>query len=69
MAVPAADVPPVLTPEEAADLLRAHPETVRTWLRNGHIDGCKVGRMWKIPRSAVLDDDGRVRPIGPSYSE
>lgn len=63
-----ADLPAVMTADEVADLLRIDPDTCRTWLRAGYIDGTKVGRKWKISRSAVLDERGRVRPdVGPSY--
>jgi excisionase family DNA binding protein len=63
------DVPPILSVRECADLLRMDEDTLRTWLREGHVAGRKVGRKWKIPRTAILDDDGHVRPIGPTYSE
>jgi excisionase family DNA binding protein len=63
-----AEVPPVMTTDEVADLLRVDPETVRIWLRRGLLNGTKVGQNWKIHRGAVMTEDGRVRDdIGPNY--
>jgi len=42
---------------DAARLLRAHPVTVRAWIRAGLLPAAKVGSRghWRIPRSALLD--------------
>jgi excisionase family DNA binding protein len=44
----------LLTVDEAATLLKVDVETVRRWLRSGHLRGLKFGRMWRIPASALL---------------
>ncbi len=41
--------PIYLTPEELADILRVHPETIRKSIRQGRIRAQKVGRLWRIP--------------------
>lgn len=43
-----------LTIEEAATLLRMHPDTVRRLLREKRLPGKKVGREWRISQE-VLD--------------
>lgn len=43
-----------LTPEEAAELLKLHPETVRQMLREGRLPGAKFGDVWRV-RRADLD--------------
>ena len=40
----------LLTPEEVADLLSVSLKTVGNWLRSGHLQGIKLGRLWRIPR-------------------
>ena len=41
----------MLTPKEAADLLRLNLDTVRRLLRQGRLPGRKVGpRQWRILR-------------------
>ena len=44
--------PELLTPKEAAALLRMNLETVRRLLRTGELPGRKIGpRQWRIRRS------------------
>ena len=43
----------LLTVEEAAARLKVDVETVRRWLRSGQLRGLKLGRMWRIPESAL----------------
>jgi excisionase family DNA binding protein len=40
----------VLTPEEAAAVLKLNLETVRRLLREGKLPGAKIGRSWRILR-------------------
>jgi excisionase family DNA binding protein len=57
------DAPDVLTPEEAADLLRVTVDTVRKLLREGKLPGAKVGREWRLLRrdlEAHLRGEGRT---------
>lgn len=45
------------TTEEAAELLKVSVWTIRGWLRDGSLEGRKVGRgrgQWRIPRHAVI---------------
>jgi excisionase family DNA binding protein len=59
---------PVLTVPEAADALRLHPSTVRRWLREGHLQGTRMGKAWRIPWRAVFREDGTLRSdLGPVY--
>ena len=42
------------TPEEVAEILTLSPNTIRAWLRNGHIKGIKVsGKAWRIKQSEL----------------
>lgn len=43
----------LLTVDEAAVRLKVDVETVRRWLRSGQLRGLKLGRMWRIPESAL----------------
>lgn len=43
----------LLTPEEAAELLKLHPWTVRRMLREGILPGAKIGDNWRIRRSDI----------------
>lgn len=40
----------LLLPEELAELIRFHPESVRRAIRQGRIRAIKTGRHWKIPQ-------------------
>ena len=56
----------VLTPKEAAELLRLNLETVRRLLRGGLLPGRKVGlRQWRI-RRVDLDEYLRAAPSAGS---
>ncbi|MCF8564983.1 helix-turn-helix domain-containing protein [Alicyclobacillus tolerans] len=39
--------------EEAAQILRVNPTTLRIWAREGKIKARKYGRCWRIHRSVV----------------
>ncbi len=45
----------VLTPDEAARILKVSPQTVRRWLRDGSIKGTKVGggKLWRISQATI----------------
>jgi len=45
----------LLTPEQVADYLQVHPETVRKWLREGQLAGINLGgrARWRIRRADV----------------
>ena len=36
------------TPEEVAKMLKVEENTLRIWLREGKIKGCKIGSFWRI---------------------
>ena len=38
----------LFTTDEAAELLKVHPETVRNWIRRGDLAAIRVGRNWRI---------------------
>ena len=39
------------TIQEAADLLKVHHNTVRSWIKSGQIRAVKIGRSYRIPKS------------------
>jgi excisionase family DNA binding protein len=53
----------VLTPKEAAELLRLNLDTVRRLLREGRLPGRKVGpRQWRILRVDLEEYLHRTHP-------
>ena len=53
-----------LTVEEVAERLQVHPETVRRWLRDGKLQGTRLGRRagWRITEAEYqrfLVDEGQ----------
>jgi acetyl-CoA synthetase len=50
--------------EEAAGLLHVSQKALRDWLRAGKIRGVKLGRVWRIPESALdeLAQGGTKKP-------
>ncbi len=59
-----------LTVEEAATRLKVAPFTVRVWLREGKIEGVKLGKVWRV---LVASLDTLARPkqtdVTPNASE
>ena len=51
----------VFTVEEAAGLLRIHPETVRREIKAGRMPACRIGRDYRISRA---DLEGYYRAGG-----
>ena len=44
-----------LTTEEASDLVKFTPQTIRQWCREGRLPGRRVGkRQWRFKRSDLL---------------
>lgn len=43
-----------LTAKEAAQELRVHVETIRKLANQGELHAFRVGRLWRIPRDAIL---------------
>lgn len=42
-----------LTPKEIARKLRVSSQVVRKWLRNGKVEGFKVGRQWRVKKESL----------------
>ena len=54
----------VLTVQEAATVLRTHPNIVRRLLHQGALGGFRVGRTWRITEAdmdAYMATQGRLR--------
>jgi len=45
----------VLTPDEAAQLLKVSKKTLLRHARAGRIPGAKLGRMWRFRRTELLE--------------
>jgi molybdopterin-binding protein len=62
---------PALTVAQAARALGTHPEVIRRWLRQGRLQGTKLGRAWRIPPQSLPHAgtfpvnrlEGRVRRV------
>jgi excisionase family DNA binding protein len=52
----------VFSPEEAADYLGIHPQTVYKLLRNGELPGKKIGQLWRISKNSLTAylEDGQT---------
>jgi excisionase family DNA binding protein len=47
-------LPPLLTIEEVAEIVRQHENTVGRWAREGRIKAFKLpGGLWRVPREEV----------------
>lgn len=49
------EYPPVLTVRQAADILQVSTKTICELCRIGALAGCKIGRLWRIPRPALVE--------------
>lgn len=49
------DLPTLLTVNQVAELLQVTPRTIRRNIDWGDIPAKKIGRVWRIPRSFVLE--------------
>lgn len=45
----------LLTTEEACEALRIGYNTLYRLLHNGQLKGYRCGRIWRIPKAAVMD--------------
>ncbi len=45
----------VLTAQEAAELLRKHPNQIYELLNRGEIPGAKLGGTWRLSRTALME--------------
>jgi excisionase family DNA binding protein len=55
------EVHDLITPEEAAPMLRLGPRRVRQLLCQGLLPGFKIGKLWRMRRSDI-DNLGRPQP-------
>ncbi|GEM45873.1 helix-turn-helix domain-containing protein [Deinococcus cellulosilyticus] len=63
------DIPPVMTVEQAAQVLSLPKDTVYDHLNAGVIRGTKQGKRWFVSREAVQDFvAGRVTPVITKFS-
>jgi excisionase family DNA binding protein len=44
---------PLLDSQQAAELMRLHPETLKRRARRGEIPGLKFGKVWRFRASAL----------------
>jgi excisionase family DNA binding protein len=50
-----------LSINQAAEIARLHHTTIREWIRNGSLQACRAGRVYRIRRA---DLDARLAPKG-----
>jgi len=43
----------LLTPDEAAEVVKVKAKTIREWLKSGKLKGIKTGRLWRIKESEL----------------
>ena len=43
----------LLTPDEAAAIVKVSAKTIREWLKQGSLKGIKTGRLWRIKESEL----------------
>ena len=48
------EIPPVMTIEEAAEILRVNPRTVLRRIHDGRLKAGRFGVQWRITREALL---------------
>jgi len=47
------DLEQFYTASDVASKLKVHVETVKRWLRNGDLEGIRIGGRWRISEDAV----------------
>lgn len=47
------ELPPIVTVDEVAKLLRYNPVTIGRWLETGFLPGSKLGKEWRILREDI----------------
>ena len=58
----------LLTVDEAAEMLRTTPYTLRRLLRGGKVQGTKIGRQWRVNREALRLRAGLNSGRGDSHA-
>lgn len=41
------------SPQEIAEALHVHHQTVRDWIHEGKLEAVKFGKLWRVPESAL----------------
>ncbi len=54
----------MITVEQAAERLQVKPNTIRTWIKQGRIPGCKIGRVYRIAEQALDEMMSRAEMPG-----
>ena len=54
----------LLTVEEAAELLKITPYTIREMIKRGEIPAAKIGRFYRIKRSDLIALVSTMPPVG-----
>lgn len=55
--------PKYITVDQAADILKVHPETIRRLLRDGSLQGSKsFTGQWKVDRAFLIEFQKSYRP-------
>lgn len=52
------ELPPLITPKDAAEILNVSAFHIRAMLRAGEIKGVKVGEVWRVNTAALLAQYG-----------
>jgi len=52
-------LPPVLTPEQVAQVFGVSRLQVIRWASSGELQGAKVGRQWRFLKSALTPETSR----------
>jgi excisionase family DNA binding protein len=48
------EIPKLFTLEEAGEILKVHPDTLKDWIRSGQLPAVKIGRPWRITEETLL---------------
>lgn len=59
----------MITVREAARILRVHEQTVREAVQAGRLPAVRLGRVYRIPASAILRPGGERAPMGESRDD
>jgi len=48
-------MPEIYTPEEIAEKLKVSEQTIRRYLREGKMEGFKIGNNWRVKEQSFFD--------------
>jgi excisionase family DNA binding protein len=49
------NMPEIYTPEEIAEKLKVSEQTIRRYLREGKMEGFKIGNNWRVKEQSFFD--------------